>query len=114
MKPPKDLKKDGKKLWNWINEQFDGQIEDAQPLVEELCRLADRLAGLRAEIAKQGHWLPGKTTAKGIQLPGSKNPAIDQELKCSAAFNQTWKLLGLADKPEPSRAPGRPPNSERT
>lgn len=113
MKPPKDLKKDGKKLWTWIVEQFDGQIEDALPLVEELCRIADRLAGLRAEIAQTGHYLPGKVTAKGVQLPGTKNPVIDQELKAAAAFNQTWKLLGLADKPESPRSPGRPPNSER-
>jgi hypothetical protein len=67
--PPAGLGTAGLALWEWLAREYDGR--GVEPMTEELCRLADRLAGLRAAIERDGDVLPG----------GKKNPAVDLELK---------------------------------
>lgn len=101
MKPPTGLQKPGRDLWRWIVEQ--GDIDGCEPMVNELCRLQDRLHQVRESISSEGVWLDGK-----------KNPLVDVEMKVSGQFAKVWRLLGLADRDEaPKRPPGRPPDSER-
>jgi hypothetical protein len=52
-----------------------------EPMAVELCRLADRLASLRAGIASAPH---------DMKL-------INGEMKVTAAFARAWKTVGLAD-----------------
>lgn len=100
-KTSKTLKTAGRRLRQWLDEQC--ETEGAEPLVTELCKIADRLAEVRAQIAKDG-----------VAPAGKKNPLLDIEIKLSGMFTKTWRTLGLADKePEVRRPVGRPPNSER-
>ena len=100
-KAVKGLKAAGKELYNWIQSQYDAaSMEQHAPLVRELCELADRLAEVRASIAKQG-----VSTADG-----KKNPLLDTEIKLSAMFTKDWRVLGLADRDAAAPRPvGRPP-----
>jgi hypothetical protein len=102
---PKDLGPSGRALWRWVTQQ--GDISGTEPLVAELCRLQDRLAELRALLAKDGAVLRESGRIR-------KHPAADLEPKISGQFRQAWKLLGLADPPPAERRPvGRPPAGER-
>jgi hypothetical protein len=99
-KPPADLKKPGRDLWRWIADEF--TVEDSLPLVAELCRVADRLAEVRASIAEDG-----------VGDSEKRNPLLDSEMKLSGQLGKLWRVLGLADKPEPMKRPvGRPPAHE--
>lgn len=105
MKPPKDLGTAGKALWRWCVQQ--GDVSGTEPLLGELCRLADRLTELRALLAKDGAII---REAGRIR----KHPASDLEPKISGQFQKVWKLIGLADPPPAERRPvGRPPAGER-
>jgi len=92
----------GRKLWQEISK--DSDIEGAEPLLTELCVVADRLAEIRTILKRDG-----LVTAKG-----RKHPLCDMEARLSGHYATLWKLLGLADDPnEPKRPPGRPTELER-
>ena len=91
----------GQQLQRWLEEQF--EITGAEPLASELCLTADRLAGIRRELAK-----PGLDIMDQSHL-------IASEVKVQAIFARLWRLAGLADKeaPVPWPNPGRPSESDR-
>jgi hypothetical protein len=103
--PPDDLAEDGegRRLWTWLHAQCEG-IEENEPLVIELCRIADRLEQVRAKIKSQGLWITGS----------KKNSLLDVEIKFSSQYNRLWRQLGLSDKPDEEKRPvGRPPDNEK-
>jgi hypothetical protein len=78
----------GQKLWDWAQQNFESAR--TEPLLMELCRLADRLSEIRRELKK-----------------GLDGRLVNAEVKVCSQFTKTWKLLGLADPPKAGR-PGRP------
>ena len=108
MKLPADLGADGRRLFAWLDEIAD--IAAAEPLVVELCRIADRLGEVRAKLSSQG------VTVTGARGRPAKNPLCDVELKLSGQYAKLWRALGLADKtPDDSRrSVGRPPGGGGT
>lgn len=100
-KPPSGLQKSGRELWRKIAEM--GSIDGVQPLLQELCKLQDRLTDVRATLEKDG-----------LIVGGKKHVLADLEPKLSAQFQKIWKLLGLADdEPTAKRPPGRPTQADR-
>lgn len=87
---PGGLETEGARLWGWLGENFD--MAGAEPMCTELCRLADRLASIRKEIA---------TAPNDMRL-------VAAEMKTTAAFARAWKSLGLSDPNEKRNRPGRP------
>lgn len=101
-KTPSGLGPDGRKLWAWIAAEF--SVDGTEPLVTEICRVADRLAEVRKAIGEQG--------VGGAD--GKRNPLLDSEMKLSGQFGKLWRTLGLADQsPAAKRPVGRPPGSTR-
>src|SRR4051794_13672761 len=93
---------DGARLWAWLHSSVEG-AETCGPMVEELCRIADRLAEVRLKIAQQG------LTISGVRGRSAKNPLLDIEIKLSGQLAKLWKTLGLSDKPDQDSLPiGRP------
>ena len=93
---PMDLQGAGRALWMRLRKEFEIPRE-AEPLLAELCRIADSLAETR-RILK----------ADGMLVEGRKHALADLEPKLSGQFRNLWKLLGLADPQEPRIGPGRP------
>jgi hypothetical protein len=94
----KKLGKDGQRLWKDVSGRFD--VTGCEPLLTELCTVADRLAQVRAAIAVEG------VTAK--------NRLLGVELRLVDQFTKVWRTLGLADLPPVERRPaGRPTEVER-
>jgi hypothetical protein len=90
-KPPTELKAAGKKLWKWIDENF--ETAGVEPLAFELCALADRLAAIRKEL---------RTSPKiDVRL-------INAEMKVAAAYARAWKILGLSADDKPKGRAGYP------
>jgi hypothetical protein len=85
-KMPTGFGTEGRRLWHWMSVNF--SMAGAEPMCEELCRLCDRLASVRKEIAK---------APDDMRL-------VSAEMKATAAFARAWKMLGLAD----ADAKGRP------
>jgi hypothetical protein len=89
MPRPKTLQTEGRKLWNWTVRRFN--TEGLEPLLGELCQLADRLGAVRSELHK------------------TLDPRlIAAEVKLIAQYTRAWKLLGLADSDVAKGRPGRP------
>lgn len=101
MKPPKELKPPGKALWNSVLDFAD--IAGCEPLLAELCKIADRLHQVREQIAEDGL----------VDEDGKKHTLADLETRLVGQYLASWKMLGLADSGEPRRPVGRPPESER-
>ena len=102
---PKDLKPEGEgiRLWQWLHAECEN-IAECEPLVIEICRIADRLEQVRSKIAAGGLWITGS----------KKSPMLDVEIKLSSQFNKLWKQLGLSDKPQAEKRPvGRPPAGDK-
>jgi len=79
----------GQELFHWCGDHFN--IEKVLPVVLELCRLADRLAQVRNELAKGG----------------VDSRLINSEVKLSASYARAWKMAGFGD-PEVKGRVGRP------
>jgi hypothetical protein len=93
------------RLWKWLIENADGVLE-SRPLVVELAVIADRLAEVRAKLAQQGLTV---TAARGRI---AVNPLLGQETRLLKQYENLWRTLGLADKPEEEKRPvGRPPGT---
>jgi len=90
-KPPHGLGKAGQKLWRHVASNYD--LMGNEPVLEELCRVTDRLAEVRERIAKDGL----------IDSKGRKHPLAELEPKLSGQFRMLWRLLGLGDDEEPAR-----------
>jgi hypothetical protein len=80
---------EGTQLFLWCQDHFD-DCESVEPLLIELCQLADRLAEIRRELAK-----------------GLDARLLSAEVKFANQYARAWKLLGLADPPKAGRP--RPP-----
>lgn len=91
-KAPKHLEADGRKLWRWADMHF--EIGGVEPLLGELCAIADRLAAIRVALFA--------AAAPDTRL-------IAAETKLLSQYRNIWRLLGLADSTEPKRKVGRPP-----
>lgn len=89
--PPAELGAPGRKLWRWTADQFD--VAGVEPLVAELCHLADRLNEVRAAIKAS---------------PKFDGRLVNAEVKLEGQFTRCWSLLGLADSTEEKRRVGRP------
>jgi hypothetical protein len=89
-KPPTTFAIEGRQLWHWAAERYD--IEGTQPLLGELCQIADRLAAVRTKFRRG--------------TPDGR--LISAEVKLIAQFTRAWKLLGLADSDAVKRPVGRP------
>ena len=83
MKKPK-FDRAGSDLLAWLETQFN--TKGVEPMVYELCEIADRLAAVRGEIRRAG-----------VSVSGGRNILLDQEVKIVAAFARYWRLLGLAE-----------------
>jgi hypothetical protein len=94
-KAPKPLGTEGQRLWNELQKSFD--LDGCEPLLTELCRVADRLAEIRAEIARAGVANAGRL--------------LDVEAKLSGQFRMLWRSLGLTDAEKEPKKIGRPPGS---
>jgi len=88
-KPPHGLGKAGHKLWHHVASNYD--LMGNEPVLEELCRVADRLAEVRSRIAEDGL----------VDGNGRKHALADLEPKLSGQFRMLWRLLGLSDDEEP-------------
>ena len=89
MKPTPKYGAAGTHLRDWLVERFD--IAGVEPLADELCRTADRLGEIRAELAK-----PGLTLMDQCHLIASEN-------RVQAMFARLWRLSGLGDAEPPRR-----------
>jgi hypothetical protein len=99
---PKAVGIEAKRLLRWLEENF--ETSGAQPLIDEMLSIVNRLAQIRRQIRKDGI----------VTADGRRNLMVDQELKLSAQLVKIWRTLGLADKADEERRPaGRPPESER-
>jgi hypothetical protein len=72
---------EGQKLFDWAQQNFEAQ--GVEPLLHELCVLADRLSEIRQALKK-----------------GLDGRLVNAEVKVCSQFTKTWKLLGLADPPK--------------
>jgi hypothetical protein len=92
MKPPKTLKKEGLALWKQLVSEWD--LTDSEPLLSELCHTCDRLAEVRAILAKDG-----------LMVDGARHPLSEAEIKLANLFRQVYRQLDLREEPA---KPGRP------
>lgn len=93
---------DGERLLAWLRAEIAG-VDDAMPLVVELCRTADQLELVRGKISAQG------VSVSGPRGRAMANPLLATEVKLVAAYDKLWRSLGLADsQPEDRRPVGRP------
>lgn len=87
---PQTLGPEGRALWKWTTSHF--EVAGCEPLLTELCSIADRLAEIRSAM-------------KGTKLD---TRLVNAEVKLMGQFQRAWKLLGLADSEQPRRRVGRP------
>jgi hypothetical protein len=102
MRAPSDLKKPGRHLWRWVTTNF--HTTGVEPLLSELCHVADRLSEVRGVLAQEGV-LP----ASG---KGKQHALVNAEVKLSGQFMRLWRTVGLADETKVSSPVGRPSVSE--
>jgi P27 family predicted phage terminase small subunit len=101
---PNDLQAAGRQLWRRISSEF--EVRGTEDLLQELCRLADRLAEVRSVLKAEG-------LVVGVGDKQRRHPLADLEPKLSAQYQKVWRLLGLADSDQPRRPVGRPSESDR-
>jgi hypothetical protein len=101
LQPPRPLNDPGRSLWDRVHREF--VIEDAQgiELLTIACEQTDRVAELRAQIAKDGLMIRTQTGYRD-------NPLLKHELQSRALISRALARLGI-DPPRPG--PGRPPGS---
>jgi hypothetical protein len=107
LNPPKGLGRAGRGLWRQITLAYD--TTGGEALLEELCRLQDRLSQVRAILNAEGLTVARTTGRRGPEpARDRRHPLADLEPKLSAQFQKVWKLLGLADRdPDPKPGMGR-------
>jgi hypothetical protein len=84
----------GDELFTWCDTNYD--LTGAEPVVKEMCELADRLEQVRNKLK---------------ETPDPK--LIGAEVKLSASFMRCWKAAGFGDANKPPARPvGRPEGSQ--
>ena len=73
----------GRRLWRWVARNY--ATSGCEPLVREICILADRLTQIREALAA-----PDLKSADRGRL-------INAEIKVVGQYTRMWRLLGLAD-----------------
>jgi P27 family predicted phage terminase small subunit len=95
-RPPKDLSREAKKLWQRLYDESD--IDPvAEVLLDTLCRTWDRLQQARELLAKEGVIISEKTGA-GIEKRRT-HPAVLVEHNAAATVCRCWRLLGFDQLP---------------
>lgn len=139
-KTPSVLKKAGRSLWKWLDLNCDG-LPDAAPLALELCKTADRLEWVRAQIALAEIAQIAATTAaadaaspapprrgrprasaraeqaaaaeQAVKAATDLRRLIDTEKGLQGIYSRIWRQLGLSDRTDDARRPvGRPSTSD--
>lgn len=95
-KPPNDLSKEAAKLWLNIAAESDMDVA-GNILLNEICRLFDRLREARTLIREQG-LVVTETTAAG-HAKRRPHPACQIEATASAGLMRAWRLLGFDQLP---------------
>jgi phage terminase small subunit len=95
-RPPKDLSRDAKRLWQQL---FDGSDVDevARPLLDSFCQSWQTRQEARALLAKEGIVLVEETAA-GLKRR-RPHPAILIEHNAAATMMRAWRLLGYDQQP---------------
>jgi P27 family predicted phage terminase small subunit len=96
--PPSDLQAPGLRAWTAIWSEPQTALAD-RLIIEQLARLEDECAELRAQIAEQGTTLSKKqVTPKGVVVGVEEyaHPAIRELRRCGAEALQIARELGLS------------------
>jgi P27 family predicted phage terminase small subunit len=98
-KPPKDLSREAKALWQRIFDEVEIDAP-AAVLLDTLCQAWDRLQQARGEIKKSGAVITGRFETK------KASPWIQIERDSASSVMRAWRLLGFDVVPPGD--PGRP------
>ena len=99
--PPRPLGEAGTELWNAIQGEYAIGDSGGLELLLQACALADRIAGLAAEIERTGLMIPTKEGSRS-------NPLLKEEVAARSLLIRTLQKLGITD--ESIRPVGRPPH----
>jgi hypothetical protein len=97
--PPRPLGEAGTKLWTTIQRDYAIGDSGGVELLLQGCALADRIAGLEAEIARTGLLIPTKEGHRS-------NPLLKEEIGCRSLLIRTLQKLGITT--ESVQKVGRP------
>jgi hypothetical protein len=99
--PSRPLGEAGTELWNAIQGEYFITDAGGVELLLQACALADRIAGLAAEIERSGLMIPAKEGSRS-------NPLLKEEVAARSLLIRTLQKLGITE--ESIRPIGRPPH----
>ena len=109
LKPPKNLKKSGKKLWESVVRTFNLEEHDLV-LLHTLCQCVDRKDRAEEELNKYGS-LTFKVKKKGMPEGMEElkpHPCVSIIRDCAVVMSRLRRELGLSEPPDESRPPRIP------
>ena len=102
--PPRPLGEAGTELWTTIQGEYAIADAGSVELLLQSCALADRIAGLAAEIERTGLMIPTKEGSRS-------NPLLKEEIGARSLLIRTLQKLGITE--ESIRPVGRPSHGGR-
>jgi hypothetical protein len=97
--PPRPVGEAGQKLWSSIQGEYFITDAGGLELLLQACALADRIAGLEAEIERTGLMIP---TKQGVR----SKPLLKEEVATRSLLIRTLQKLGVTE--ESIKPVGRP------